>query len=63
MLVDQKSGREVVVTSWESREAFELMRKQTRLLRDQFLRAVGAGVVDVADMDLALAHLRVPERA
>ncbi len=63
MLVDRKGGREVVVTSWESREAFERTRKEVRLLRDQFLRAVGAGVVDVAEMDLVLAHLRVPETA
>jgi heme-degrading monooxygenase HmoA len=63
MLVDRKGGREVVVTSWESREALERTRKEVRLLRDQFLRAVGAGVVDVAEMDLALAHLRVPETA
>jgi hypothetical protein len=63
MLVDQKGGREVVVTSWGSREVFERMRKEVRLLRDQFLRAVGAGGVDVAEMDLALAHLRVPEPA
>jgi hypothetical protein len=32
-----------------------------RSLRDQFPRAMGATIVDIAEMDLALAHLRIPE--
>ncbi len=61
MLVDRRGGREVVVTSWESREALERVRKEARHLRDQFVQAVGAGIADSAEMELALAHLRVPE--
>jgi heme-degrading monooxygenase HmoA len=61
MLVDRRGGREVVVTSWESRDALERVRKEARHLRDQFITAVGAGIVDGAEMELAVAHLRVPE--
>jgi quinol monooxygenase YgiN len=61
MLVDRRDGREVVVTSWESRDALERARREARLLRDQFVQAVGARVLDSAEMDLVLAHLRVPE--
>ncbi|MGY1690398.1 hypothetical protein [Geodermatophilus sp. SYSU D01105] len=61
MLVDRKQGRTVSVTSFESREALGLVRRHARSLREQFARAMGAKIVDVAEMDLAIAHLRVPE--
>jgi heme-degrading monooxygenase HmoA len=61
MLVDRRNSRTVSVTSFETREALELVRKHARSLREQFARAMGARIVDVAEMDLALAHLRVPE--
>jgi quinol monooxygenase YgiN len=61
MLVDRRNSRTVSVTSFETREGAALMRKHARALREQFARAMGAKFVDVAEMDLALAHLRVPE--
>ncbi|MGY1703589.1 hypothetical protein ACI79C_03375 [Geodermatophilus sp. SYSU D00697] len=61
MLVDRKQGRTVSVTSFESREALGLVRRHARSLREQFARAMGAKIVDVAEMDLAIAHLRAPE--
>jgi hypothetical protein len=61
MLVDRRNSRTVSVTSFESREAAALMRSHARSLREQFALAMGARILDVAEMDLALAHLRVPE--
>jgi quinol monooxygenase YgiN/heme-degrading monooxygenase HmoA len=61
MLVDRRTGRTVSVTSFESREAAALMRKHARSLREQFAQAMGAKILDLAEMDLVLAHLRVPE--
>jgi quinol monooxygenase YgiN len=61
MLVDRRAGRTVSVTSFENRDAAGLVRKHARLLREQFAQAMGAKILDVAEMDLALAHLRVPE--
>jgi quinol monooxygenase YgiN len=61
MLVDRKQGRTVSATSFESREALGLVRRHARSLREQFARPMGATIVDVAEMDLALAHLRAPE--
>jgi heme-degrading monooxygenase HmoA len=61
MLVDRRLGRTVSVTSFENRDAAGLVRKHARVLRDQFAQAMGAKIVDIAEMDLVLAHLHVPE--
>ena len=63
LMVDHKTGRTVSVTSFESREALRLVRKEARLMREQFALALGAKIVDIAEMELAIAHLRVPETA
>jgi quinol monooxygenase YgiN len=61
MLVDRRNSRTVSVTSFENRDAAGLVRKHARVLREQFAQAMGAKIVDVAEMDLVLAHLHVPE--
>jgi len=61
LLVDRRTGRTVSVTSFADRDAAGLVRKHARVLREQFAQAMGAKVVDVAEMDFAFAHLRAPE--
>ena len=61
MLVDRRNSRTVSVTSFENRDAAGLVRKHARVLRQQFAQAMGAKIVDVAEMDLVLAHLHIPE--
>ena len=61
MMVDRRTGRTVSVTSFENRDAAGLVRKHARTLRNQFAQAMGAKIVDIAEMDLVLAHLHVPE--
>ena len=63
MMVDRRTGQTVSVTTFSNRDAAGLVRKSARSLRDQFAQAMGARVVEVAEMDLALAHLHVPEMA
>jgi quinol monooxygenase YgiN len=63
MMVDRRRGQTVSVTSFANRDAAGLVRKSARSLREQFAQAMGARVLDVAEMDLDLAHLHVPERA
>jgi quinol monooxygenase YgiN len=63
MMVDRRSGQTVSVTTFANRDAAGLVRKSARSLREQFAQAMGARIVDVAEMDLALAHLHVPEMA
>ncbi len=61
MLVDRDSGRAVGTTVFESRAALEGSREQARMLREEGVRIMGIDILDVAEMDLVLAHLRVPE--
>jgi quinol monooxygenase YgiN len=59
VLVDRRAGRTAAVTSFESHGP--QLRERARQLHSQFAQAKGSTIVDVDDMDLALAHLRVPE--
>jgi hypothetical protein len=60
-MVDRRNGRTVSVTCFEDGEALSRVRKEARSMREQFAQAMGARIVDVAEMELALAHLGVPE--
>jgi hypothetical protein len=61
LVVDRRTGRSSAVESFESRAALERSRGDARALREEFSTAMGARVTEVAEMDLVLAHLRVPE--
>lgn len=62
VLVNRETGRATTTVTYESREAVERSRSQAKRLREDATRTVGAEIQDVAEMELALAHLRVPER-
>ena len=62
-MIDRRTGQTVSVTAFENRDAAGLVRRSARSLREQFAHAMGARIVDVAEMDLDLAHLHVPEMA
>jgi len=63
LLVQRDSGRLVGSVTFDSREALERTREQAERMREQGRRDMGVEIMDVAEFDLALAHLRVPEMA
>jgi hypothetical protein len=63
LVVDRKQGRIVSVTSFDSAASCEQTRKPARAFREEFARAVGARITDVAEMDVVVAHLHVPDNA
>ena len=63
LLVDRGSQRAVAAVTYENRAAMEQAREQGAALREEFSRAMGSTITEVAEFDLALAHLRVPEMA
>ena len=61
LMVDRQSGRAVSSVTWDSRQAMERSREAATQLRTRVAEGAGAQIEDVAEFDLALAHLRVPE--
>jgi heme-degrading monooxygenase HmoA len=63
LLVDRTSGRAVASVTFDSSEAMQRTRQRGTAVRERGAREVSGEVSDVAEFDLALAHLRVPEMA
>jgi heme-degrading monooxygenase HmoA len=60
-LIDRAGSRGVSAVSYESREAMDRSAEQGLALRDKFAATVQLEIIDVAEFDVVLAHLRVPE--
>ena len=63
LFADRATGRGVAATVWASRAALDNSREQTDRIRTTSTQRRGARVLEVAEFDLAFAHLRVPEMA
>jgi hypothetical protein len=63
LMTDSATGRAVGTVSFDSREAMERSRDTTAAIRQAAVAEMGATVDQVAEMEVALAHLHVPEMA
>lgn len=63
LLVDRKEGRAAGAVAYESQEALTATREATTRLRSEVVESIGAEVLEVAEFEVAQAHLRVPEHA
>ena len=61
LLVNRELSRACSTTTFDSREDMEATRQEAWALRDAGVREAGVDVLDVAEFELVLAHLRVPE--
>ena len=61
LLVSRAEGRAVSATVYETRESLDETRELAATMRDDFAMSMGVAITDVAEMELVLAHLRVPE--
>lgn len=61
LLVDRASGRAVLSVAYDSREAMEHTRDQADYLRAKSTQEANVEFLDVAEFDLAIAHLHLPE--
>lgn len=63
LMVDRDSGRVVSTVAFDSREAVEASREVSTGIRERAVRELGATLDDVEEMEIAFAHLHVPEMA
>lgn len=63
VLVDRLERRICTTTTFDSRAALEASREQAASLRHHAARETDVEFLEVAEFELALAHLRVPELA
>jgi quinol monooxygenase YgiN len=63
LMVDRETGMSVLTAVYRDRAAMEQSRPAVTSMRDEFTRETGMEVMDVAEFDLVVHHLRVPEMA
>ena len=62
LFVNRDQGMAVISTSWVDRATLEATREGVQM-RQQTARGAGLDILEVAEFELAMAHLRVPEMA
>jgi hypothetical protein len=63
LMVNRSTGRACWTVTFESRAALEGTRERAMAGREQFGPATGAQFTDIAECEVVMAHLRVPEMA
>jgi hypothetical protein len=63
LMVDRNTGRCSLTTVFRDRQSLDDTREVVRGMRDEFTSRLGMEVMDVAEFELAIHHLRVPEMA
>jgi len=61
LMVDRATGRSALATTYDSREEMERATPMGTQMREEFSRALGVQITEMAEFDLVLHHLRVPE--
>ena len=62
-LVDHDTGRSAIAATYESRQTMSRAKGQAVAIREEFLDRMGVQVAEIAEFDLVIASLRVPEMA
>jgi len=63
LLVDRVSGQTVLAVAYADREAMLVAGQRADALRAEYARSMHGRITEVTDLDLAVAHLRVPATA
>ena len=63
LLIDRGSGTAALTAVYADRESMQAAGGDVRAMREQFTSQLGLEVVDMAEMEVAVHHLHVPEMA
>ena len=63
LMVDRGMGKAVTAVTYDDRDALDRSRDPGQAMRDEFTRAMDSEITEIAEFDLVIAHLRVPEMA
>ena len=63
LFVNRESGRSAMATTYDSREQMQEATDRAMEIRRETTDATGVRVTDIAEFDLVVHHLRVPEMA
>jgi len=61
LMIDRLAGRAVASVTYADREAMRAAGQHADALQQEYARAMGGRITEVAELDLVVAHLRVPE--
>jgi heme-degrading monooxygenase HmoA len=61
LFVNRENGRCAITSVYEDRQTMNRAKGQAQAMREEFTLHMGMHVTEVAEFDVALAHLRVPE--
>src|SRR5688572_13785162 len=62
-MIDRETGRSATAVTYDSKADMLAANEQAKALREEFTSGVGMEIIGIAEFDLVLAHLRVPEMA
>ena len=63
LMGDRQTGMSVLTATYDDRSSLEGSAETVRGMRDRFTQETGSEVMEMAEMELAIHHLRVPEMA
>ena len=61
LLIDRQTGLSALTAVYADRESMQAAAGDVRAMREQFTSQLGLEVVDMAEMEVAVHHLNVPE--
>jgi quinol monooxygenase YgiN len=61
VMLDRSSGRSVVTTTYDSPQDMRAARDRAVQMREDFMHSMNRTITEVAEFELVVAHLRIPE--